>query len=170
MDNGRACVTSLATDAIGLLVPPELDEVHLSVLDAKTLNMQAHRMPAVGTMYYCGSYPDRCHPYWNLFAFQTLLYTWNPLCLSPFILLDLFFRPSSGSFDFLMHKRATIRTARSRYFCLVFDSIRRRIFNVSLRNLNVESSRGTLRGKLDQDYWILRVNAVTRSYSITLRD
>lgn len=63
MDNRQACVTSSAADAIGLVVPRELDEVHLSVLDAKTLNMQARRMPAVGTMYYCGSYPDRCHPY-----------------------------------------------------------------------------------------------------------
>lgn len=63
VDNRQACVTSSAADAIGLVVPRELDEVHLSVLDAKTLNMQARRMPAVGTMYYCGSYPDRCHPY-----------------------------------------------------------------------------------------------------------
>lgn len=35
----------------------ELDKVHLNVLDATALNMQAHRMPAVDTMYYSRSYP-----------------------------------------------------------------------------------------------------------------
>lgn len=40
-------------------LPVRLDEVHLSVLDARAeyAHRPVRRMPAVGTMYYCGSYP-----------------------------------------------------------------------------------------------------------------
>lgn len=54
-------------------LPVRLDEVHLSVLDARIeyALRPIRRMPAVDTMYYCGSYPDlRCHPQWKQFALQ----------------------------------------------------------------------------------------------------
>ena len=156
------CVTSSATDAIGLPMPWELDEVRLSVLDAKTLNMQAHRMPVVGTMYYCGSYPDRCHPYWNLFAFQTLPYTSNPpslslsLSLSLSISLNFFFLPiPSKAPIFSCINERQLEQWQARVQGASFDS-RQSPPEVNLENLTDELP--ARQSESNYHYWILWVN------------